>query len=132
MDSRFRGNDMLCEGVLSSACNATQPTWKESAWRSGCQEGTVDNWLVSLFPAPNVCKHSLAVPGVGSRSWNLGWVTYVPSNIPGECHDVGVRFASQYQEYRKQTRMFGPVWVWASLAGVLLGVAMVPSISGHK
>jgi protein-S-isoprenylcysteine O-methyltransferase Ste14 len=39
--------------------------------------------------------------------------------------DVGVRFPSQYQGYRKRTRMFGPLWVWASLAGVLFAVAWV-------
>jgi protein-S-isoprenylcysteine O-methyltransferase Ste14 len=42
-----------------------------------------------------------------------------------EKYDVGVRFSSQYQEYRKQTRMFGPVWCWAVLAGSLLVVAGV-------
>jgi protein-S-isoprenylcysteine O-methyltransferase Ste14 len=36
--------------------------------------------------------------------------------------DVGVRFSSQYAEYRRQTRMFGPLWVWISLAVVLVAV----------
>ena len=39
--------------------------------------------------------------------------------------DVGVRFSSAYIEYRKRTRMFGPLWVWASLAGVLAAVPLV-------
>lgn len=39
--------------------------------------------------------------------------------------DVGVRFSAQYREYRKQTRMFGPSWVWISLAGVLAAVPLV-------
>jgi protein-S-isoprenylcysteine O-methyltransferase Ste14 len=42
-----------------------------------------------------------------------------------ERYDVGARFSSQYREYRKQTRMFGPLWVWASLAGVLAAVPLV-------
>jgi len=45
-----------------------------------------------------------------------------------ERYDVGVRFSSQYGEYRKRTRMFGPLWVWASLAGVLLAVAWATSL----
>jgi protein-S-isoprenylcysteine O-methyltransferase Ste14 len=42
-----------------------------------------------------------------------------------ERYDVGVRFPSLYREYRKRTRMFGPLWVWASLAGALLAVPLV-------
>lgn len=39
--------------------------------------------------------------------------------------DVGLRFSSQYREYRKQTRMFGSPRVWISLAGVLAAVPLV-------
>jgi protein-S-isoprenylcysteine O-methyltransferase Ste14 len=42
--------------------------------------------------------------------------------------DVGVRFSAQYGEYRKQTRMFGPVWVWGSLAAVLAVIPLAQSI----
>ena len=34
--------------------------------------------------------------------------------------DVGARFAGEYEEYRKRTGMFGPLWIWASLAVVLV------------
>jgi protein-S-isoprenylcysteine O-methyltransferase Ste14 len=34
--------------------------------------------------------------------------------------DVGARFAAEYEEYRKRTGMFGPLWIWASLAVVLV------------
>jgi protein-S-isoprenylcysteine O-methyltransferase Ste14 len=43
-----------------------------------------------------------------------------------ERFDVGVRFSSPYREYRKRTRMFGPLLVWISLAVVLLGVTLAP------
>ena len=46
-----------------------------------------------------------------------------------ERYDVGVRFRSQYQEYRKRTRMLGPVWCWLALAASLLVVAGVPYLS---
>jgi protein-S-isoprenylcysteine O-methyltransferase Ste14 len=38
--------------------------------------------------------------------------------------DVGVRFAGQYEEYRKRTRMFGPAWIWVALALVLVAVQL--------
>lgn len=29
-----------------------------------------------------------------------------------EIYDVGVRFKEEYSNYKKQTRMFGPIWFW--------------------
>ncbi|MFX1502579.1 MAG: DUF1295 domain-containing protein [Promethearchaeota archaeon] len=29
-----------------------------------------------------------------------------------EIYDVGVRFKDEYSEYKKNTRMFGPIWFW--------------------
>jgi protein-S-isoprenylcysteine O-methyltransferase Ste14 len=43
-----------------------------------------------------------------------------------ERFDIGKRFSSQYQEYRKRTRMFGPIWAWLTLLGCLLVVAIIP------
>jgi protein-S-isoprenylcysteine O-methyltransferase Ste14 len=40
--------------------------------------------------------------------------------------DVGVRFQAEYEEYRKTTRMFGPVWFWVALIGILLALVGVP------
>ncbi len=42
-----------------------------------------------------------------------------------ETYDIGVRFAAEYREYRKRTRMLGPIWFWATLAGILLVIAGV-------
>jgi protein-S-isoprenylcysteine O-methyltransferase Ste14 len=39
-----------------------------------------------------------------------------------ERYDVGVRFRSQYEEYRKRTGMFGPLWAWAVLVGALVAL----------
>jgi protein-S-isoprenylcysteine O-methyltransferase Ste14 len=36
-----------------------------------------------------------------------------------EKYDIGRRFSAQYQEFRKRTRLFGPVWVRAILLGLL-------------
>lgn len=40
--------------------------------------------------------------------------------------DVGVRFQVEYEEYRKRTRMLGPVWFWVALVGILLALMGVP------
>jgi protein-S-isoprenylcysteine O-methyltransferase Ste14 len=40
--------------------------------------------------------------------------------------DVGARFQAEYEEYRKRTRMFGPVWFWVALMGILLALVGVP------
>jgi protein-S-isoprenylcysteine O-methyltransferase Ste14 len=45
-----------------------------------------------------------------------------------EKFDIGVRFPSEYREYRKRTRMFGPIWLWAGLAGILLAIVGVSSL----
>jgi protein-S-isoprenylcysteine O-methyltransferase Ste14 len=37
-----------------------------------------------------------------------------------EEYDVGVRFKEEYEGYRKQTRMFGPLWFWLSILVILL------------
>lgn len=43
-----------------------------------------------------------------------------------ERFDIGRRFSVQYQEYRKHTRRFGPIWAWVILLGCLLVVGMIP------
>ena len=40
--------------------------------------------------------------------------------------DVGARFQVEYEEYRKRTRMFGPVLFWAALVGVLFTLMGFP------
>jgi protein-S-isoprenylcysteine O-methyltransferase Ste14 len=46
-----------------------------------------------------------------------------------ERYDVGVRFRSQYKVYKRRTRMFGPVWCWAILGGILALLVGVPYLS---
>jgi protein-S-isoprenylcysteine O-methyltransferase Ste14 len=45
-----------------------------------------------------------------------------------EKYDVGVRFRSQYEAYRKRTRMLGPTCCWVALAGVLSVLAVIPHL----
>lgn len=37
-----------------------------------------------------------------------------------EKYDVGVRFKEEYDDYRTQTRMFGPLWFWLLILVILL------------
>jgi protein-S-isoprenylcysteine O-methyltransferase Ste14 len=45
---------------------------------------------------------------------------YVQATLE-EKYDVGVRFKEEYQQYRKQTAMFGPWWFWLIIV-LLLGI----------
>ncbi len=48
-----------------------------------------------------------------------------------ERYDIGKRFVSQYQEYRKRTRLLGPIWMWAALVGCMVVVAIAaPWVAG--
>jgi protein-S-isoprenylcysteine O-methyltransferase Ste14 len=40
--------------------------------------------------------------------------------------DIGVRFPSEYEEYRQRTRMFGPIWLWVALIALLSTLAGIP------
>ena len=46
-----------------------------------------------------------------------------------ERYDIGLQFPAQYKAYRKRTRMFGPVWCWAILGGILALLAWAPYLS---
>jgi protein-S-isoprenylcysteine O-methyltransferase Ste14 len=37
-----------------------------------------------------------------------------------ERYDIGARFPNKYREYRKRTRLFGPLWFWGVLVVVLV------------
>ena len=63
----------------------------------------------------------LMVPGV--------FLVNLAQAVIEERYDVGVRFRSQYEAYKKRTRMFGPVWCWVILGGILVLLAGVPYLS---
>jgi hypothetical protein len=42
-----------------------------------------------------------------------------------ERSDIGARYPAEYVEFKKRTRMFGPIWFWATLAGILLAIAAI-------
>jgi protein-S-isoprenylcysteine O-methyltransferase Ste14 len=52
----------------------------------------------------------------------------VAQAIVEERWDVGARFQPEYEEYRKRTRMFGPVWFWVALIGILLALVGIPYV----
>jgi protein-S-isoprenylcysteine O-methyltransferase Ste14 len=46
-------------------------------------------------------------------------VNFIQAKLEEE-YDVGVRFKEEYEEYRKQTHVFGPVWFWLLILVILL------------
>lgn len=45
-----------------------------------------------------------------------------------EIYDVGVRFKDEYLEYKKNTRMFGPIWFWLIILLILILPLIISSI----
>jgi protein-S-isoprenylcysteine O-methyltransferase Ste14 len=45
---------------------------------------------------------------------------YIAQAAIEEKYDIGVRFREQYQEYRRTTRMFGPLWLWGTILVTIL------------
>ena len=56
-------------------------------------------------------------------------VNFVQAKIE-EKHDVGERFKDEYDRYRKQTRMFGPVWFWIIVLILLMTPVVVVLVRG--
>jgi protein-S-isoprenylcysteine O-methyltransferase Ste14 len=44
--------------------------------------------------------------------------------------DVGARFPAEYEEYKKRTRMLGPMWLWIALIGIVLALVAAPCLLG--
>ncbi|MHC4799203.1 MAG: methyltransferase family protein [Planctomycetota bacterium] len=48
------------------------------------------------------------------------FVIHFTAAIIEERNDMLVRFREQYQAYRQTTRMFGPIWLWSVVVGIIL------------
>jgi len=46
-------------------------------------------------------------------------VNYIQAKLE-EIYDVGIRFKDEYSNYKNQTRMFGPIWLWSILIIILI------------
>ena len=46
--------------------------------------------------------------------------------------DIGVRFRTEYEEYRSRVRMLGPLWFWAALVGLLIALVASPHVLRPK
>ncbi len=74
--------------------------------------------------------------GLGLRSINLDGLIIYPLILLAnfvqakleETYDVGVRFKEEYSEYRKKTKMFGPIWFWIIIL-VMLVLPLLITIS---
>jgi protein-S-isoprenylcysteine O-methyltransferase Ste14 len=49
-----------------------------------------------------------------------------------ERHDVGVRFAAEYQSYQRKTSLFGPVWFWAAVLGTIACLSLASSLTAFR
>jgi protein-S-isoprenylcysteine O-methyltransferase Ste14 len=112
MQRKALGGQQTKEGLLTSGIYryARHPIYTGIVWMSlGLALASV-NW-----------EGLLMVPAV--------FVVNIVEAVTEERYDVGVRFRSQYEAYRKRTRMFGPVWCWAVLGGILAFLAGMPYLA---
>jgi protein-S-isoprenylcysteine O-methyltransferase Ste14 len=103
------GGQDVKEGLLTSGIYrySRHPTYTGITWISLGLPLTTRN-LDGLLMFPGVFLANVAQAAAEER-----W-------------DVGARFQTEYQEYRKRTQMLGPLWFWVALIGILLALAVVP------
>lgn len=53
------------------------------------------------------------------------FVIHFAAAIIEERNDMCLRFTEQYQAYRKTTRMFGLIWLWSIVAGLILIIIVI-------
>ena len=98
------------------------------------KEGPLTSGIYRYFRHPIYAGISWISLGLPLTTQNLDGLLMFPGvllanvaqAIAEERWDVGVRFQAEYEEYRRRTRMFGPVWFWAALIGILLTLAGFP------
>lgn len=97
------------------------------------KEGLLTSGIYRYFRHPIYTGVILA--SLGTALVTLSWdgllmvpvilVLNVIQAVMEEGYDIGRRFSAQYQEYRKRTRLFGPVWAWAILLGLLVVISVL-------
>jgi protein-S-isoprenylcysteine O-methyltransferase Ste14 len=100
-------------------------------------EGLLTSGIYQYFRHPlytaTICICLGAALVTGNRDGLLMFpavfVVNIAEAVIEERCDVGVRFPSEYREYRKRTRMLGPIWAWGILLVCVLTVAVIPHFS---
>ena len=95
------------------------------------KEGLLTSGMYRYFRHPIYAGVILASLGVAlvTLSWDgllmvpVILVLNVAQAVMEERYDIGRRFSEQYQEYKKQTRLFGPVWVSIILLSLLVATS---------
>ena len=97
------------------------------------KEGLLTSGMYRYFRHPIYAGVILASLGVALVTFSWDGLLMVPvvflantvQALMEEKYDIGARFSAQYQEYKKQTRLFGPVWVSVILLGLLVAISVL-------
>ena len=92
------------------------------------EEGLLTSGLYRYFRHPintGILWVTLGLPLVmrnpdGLLMFPAIFVIFFAGTILEERNDMCVRFREQYQAYRQTTRMFGPIWLWSVVVGIIL------------
>lgn len=116
-------------GLLVAGISVRQ---RKTVGGENVKEGLLTSGVYHYFRHPiyaGIIGISLGVALVAS-SWDgllmlpaVIALNIVEAVIEERC-DIGKRFPSQYQEYRKRTRLLGPIWGWAALLGLIFAVTL--------
>jgi protein-S-isoprenylcysteine O-methyltransferase Ste14 len=127
------GTILICAGALALIVTVRM---RKTLGGQDVQEGLLTKGIYRYFRHPIYTGIVWTSLGLALATRNVDGLIMFPAvlllnvaeAVIEEKYDIGVRFRSQYEAYKRRTRMLGPVWCWAAIGAVLLGVVGIPSL----
>ena len=119
---------LICSGALLAIASLKQ---RKAIGMQDVKEGLLTSGLYRHFRHPisaGILWVALGLPLAmrnpdGLLMFPAVFVIIFTGTILEERNDMCVRFREQYRAYRQTTRMFGPIWLWGIIAGIILLLA---------
>jgi protein-S-isoprenylcysteine O-methyltransferase Ste14 len=116
---------LICAGALIAIATFKQ---RKVIGLQNVEEGLLTSGFYRYFRHPintGILWVSFGLPLVmrnpdGLLIFPAIFVIFFVGTIFEERNDMCVRFREQYQAYRQTTRMFGPIWLWSVVVGIIL------------
>ncbi len=117
---------LICAGALIAFTTLKQR--KLVIGYQDTEEGLLTSGFYRYFRHPIYTGTMWVILGLPLMMRNPDGLLMVPAifvilfaaTIMEEKNDMCVRFPEQYQAYRQTTRMFGPIWLWSVVVGIIL------------
>jgi protein-S-isoprenylcysteine O-methyltransferase Ste14 len=116
---------LICAGALIAFATFKQ---RKVIGLQNVEEGLLTSGFYRYFRHPintGILWVSFGLPLVmrnpdGLLMFPAIFVIFFVGTIFEERNDMCVRFREQYQAYRQTTKMFGPIWLWGVVVGIIL------------